>query len=119
MRDFLAVVISIIILTVLIITTVFGTAFFSGFQGYGNGQYVGYVTGIEVRGTVFKTNRVYMKTSLDSSLEDTFCVTDETLYNSLKEKQLSQERIAVNTKDLGSTFPAECDGEETSISSIK
>lgn len=119
MNDFLVVVISTIILVAITVATFFGTVFLRGFQGYGTGQYVGYVTGVEARGTIFKTSRVYMKTSLDSSLEDAFCVTDEELYNSLKEKQLSQERIAVNTEDLGSTFPAECDGEETSISSIK
>jgi len=123
MSDFSAIVVTIVVTIIVLMFgtmgTILGTCFLKGFQGYGDGQYVGYITGAETRGVIFKTGRVYMKTSLDSSQEDAFCVTDDEVFASLKEAQLTQEKIAVNTKDLGSTFPTECAGEGTSISSLK
>ena len=92
---------------------------FASFQGYGNGQYVGYVTGTEVRGTLFKTNRVYMKTSLESSQEDVFCVIDESVYATLQERQVTQDRVTVKTKDIGVALPNECDSESTTVSSVE
>lgn len=117
--DFKITSISFLITIFIVVVCAFVVTLVTIFQGYGNGQYVGYVTGTEVRGTVFKTNRVYMKTSLESSQEDMFCVTDASIYTVLQEHQTMQNRVTVKTMDIGFALPNECDFESTTISSVE
>lgn len=76
----------------------------SGFQyETGRGEHVGYVTATERYGLIYKTNRAYVKTDVQSSQEDTYCVIDKDVYTELE--QVSKSKEKVNLKFFSWLFP--------------
>lgn len=63
--------------------------------GTGSGEHTGYITSVEKNGLIFKTGRAYVKTDLQSSQEDMYCITDESLYKELEVVSRSKEPVTL------------------------
>ncbi len=57
----------------------------------GNGEHLGYISASETTGIIFKTKRIYFKTSLRSSQEDKYCVIDKDVYKRLQKVKPNQQ----------------------------
>lgn len=65
-----------------------------------NGEHTGYITAVEQNGIIFKTYSLYIKTKLDSSQEDRYCVDgDEQFIEELKEKSRNEEQVTLEFVD--------------------
>lgn len=84
----------------------------------GSGEHTGYVTAIEEIGVIFKTNRAYVKTDTMSSQEDTYCVTDPSVYATLQAAALNKTHVDLYYKSY--LFPGikNCDGENAIITGV-
>ena len=60
-----------------------------------NGQHTGIVTAVETNGVIWKTDRVYFKTDVQSSQEDAYCVIDEDVKKELENFQISKEIVTI------------------------
>lgn len=85
----------------------------------GNGEQTGYITAVEKSGLIWKTGTAYIKTDLSSSQEDTYCVTDEDIYNILKEKSVNKEKVTISHFSWLSAGITNCNGEGAIINSIR
>lgn len=85
----------------------------------GNGYHVGYVTATETTGIFFKTKRAYIKTDIQSSQEDSYCVLDEKVFEKLKEAAQTKEKIELSYFSWLSSGIASCVGESDIIDGIK
>lgn len=81
-------------LVTFIIGTLVTVFFVSGF-GFSNGTHTGYVTAVQESGVIWQTKRVYIKTSTESTQEDTYCIKDDAVYQALIEKSKTGERVSV------------------------
>lgn len=59
------------------------------------GTHVGYVTAVETGGILYKTTTVYIKTNLESTQEDAYCVEDVGLVETLRKHADDKTRIEV------------------------
>ena len=59
------------------------------------GSQVGYITTVETNGLVFKTNSAYIKSNLESSQEERYCVIDEEVKNQLVQAMESDQKIKI------------------------
>ena len=84
----------------------------------GTGSHVGYVTSTETRGVFFKTMTAYIKTDTQSSQEDSYCVIDKGVFDTLR--SLSEKKSHVEVKYLSylSAGIANCNGEDDIITSV-
>lgn len=98
-----------------VVATLFGVLVFVGvilfalFQSFipykivinESGSHTGYVTAVEKHGVIFKKYRVYFKTDLSSSQEDTYCVeADKTeLVDTLKTVSEQKKRVTLKYTD--------------------
>lgn len=65
-----------------------------------NGEHTGYVTAVEENGLIFKTPSVYIKTKLDSSQEDRYCIIkDSALIEELRTAAIEEKRITIEFED--------------------
>ncbi len=82
----------ILIISILVLSA--GAVFlpFYGFHSStGSGEHLGYITASETTGVMFKTDRIYFKTSLRSSQEDKYCVIDKDVYKRLQKVKPNQQ----------------------------
>lgn len=67
------------------------------FEGWhyqtGEGEHTGYVTSVESNGLLFKTGRAYIKTDVQSSQEDAYCIANSDLFKQLQ--QLSEQKTHI------------------------
>ena len=61
----------------------------------GNGSQTGFVSATEQEGLIFKTNRVYIKPTLESTQEDSYCVTDDSVYQALRLAEIEKRPVSV------------------------
>lgn len=85
----------------------------------GAGSQVGYVSAVEKEGFFFKTGRAYIKPTLESTQEDTYCVIDEDVYLDLKARSVSKERIEVSHVSYAANGVTKCAGENAVITAVK
>lgn len=71
-------------------------------------EQVGYITAIETNGLIFKADFVYLKSELESSQEEVWCVEDNELFNQLKEIRDKKERVKVYYHDELIYWPSRC-----------
>lgn len=107
------VVITLIIIIFLVITSFTGLPIKTG-----NGNQVGYVSAVENQGLIWKTGRVYIKPTLESTQEDIYCVIDEEVKAKLEIASIEQSRIKVNHYSVFSAGVTNCQGETAIIKSI-
>ncbi len=60
-----------------------------------NGQHTGIVTAVETNGVIWKTDRVYFKTDVQSSQEDAYCVIDSAVKHALEEFQINKKIVTI------------------------
>ena len=83
-----------------------------------NGEHTGYITAVEQNGIIFKTYRVYLKTDLQSSQEDAYCVVDPVIFSDLE--KVSREKTQVSVGYLSWLFSGvkNCGRESAVITSV-
>jgi hypothetical protein len=81
----------------------------------GNGEQTGYVSAVEKTGLFWKTGRVYIKPTLESTQEDVYCVVDEEVFNKLKEVSVNKTSVTVKHKSFFSAGSMNCEGETAII----
>jgi hypothetical protein len=65
----------------------------------GNGKQVGYVSAVEQEGIFWKTGRIYLKPTMESTQEDVYCVMDKGLLSKLEE--VSKNNTKIEVKNVG------------------
>lgn len=94
--------------------TIIGVLFFIGIEIVGlhietnDGEHTGYITAVEKTGLVFKTYTAYVKTDSQSSQEDMYCVIDDSIIPTLKEKSEKREKVTVVFIDYFSAGISNC-----------
>lgn len=84
------------------------------------GEHTGYITAVERNGIIWKTPRVYMKTKLDSSQEDAYCVVEnEELLETLRQASIDEQRVTLEFVDWMVQGMSNCKGEIAVVTSIK
>ena len=73
-----------------------------------NGKHSGQVTAIEKEGLIWKTWKVYVKSDISSSQEDTYCVEDVNVIEQLTKAAEGRNKITVLYKDELIVAPWRC-----------
>lgn len=84
----------------------------------GEGQQTGYISAVETTGLIWKTGRVYIKPTLESTQEDIYCVADKSLLETLKVKSQNKENVTVKHISWVSSGAKNCAGEQAVIISF-
>lgn len=82
-------------------------------------EHTGFITAVEKNGLIWKTGRAYVKTDLSSSQEDYYCVENQELYNSLREKAKNKEQVTLVYKAEIVVAPWRCGNELGIITGVK
>ncbi len=85
----------------------------------GSGSQTGYVSATEVEGTFIKTNRAYIKPTLESTQEDVYCVIDPDVYDQLKLAEIQKRSVHVKHYSFFEAGAVYCNGEDAIISSVE
>ncbi len=83
------------------------------------GQHTGYITSVEQEGWIFKTWRAYVKTDPQSSQEDHYCVTDDSLVSELKERAKDRKLVTIDYSAPFIVWSTQCGKEPSIINSIE
>jgi hypothetical protein len=73
-----------------------------------NASQIGYITNVETNGLIFKSSCVYLRTSLESSKEETWCVEDGNVRKQLENARDKQIKIKINYHDEFFYMPGRC-----------
>lgn len=84
----------------------------------GHGSQTGFVSATEVEGLVFKTNRAYIKPTLESTQEDAYCVTDPAVYTQLQRAEIEKRTVTVKHNSLLIPGVMTCKGEAAIINTV-
>lgn len=84
----------------------------------GSGTHVGFITATETGGLIWKTGTAYVKTDVQSSQEDTYCVIDSAVLDQLKEASVLKEKVQINYISYLSAGIIHCNGEGAIITSV-
>ena len=106
-------------LALLIGSLIVGSMLISHIGPVNDGQHTGYVTAVEQEGWIFKTWRAYIKTDPQSSQEDKYCVTDESLIKQLKERAKDRKLITVDYSAPFIIWNTQCAREGSILRSIE
>jgi len=77
----------------------------------GRGEHTGYVTAVQKQGIIYKTGRAYVKTDIQSSQEDLYCVIDEEVYIRLQEVSKTKEKVSLKYLSWFASGVKNCEGE--------
>lgn len=90
--ELIATIGSLLLIAMIIIVPIIGLV--TGFGFPNKGEHVGYITAVEQGG--FGDNyTAYIKSELESSQEDVYCIQDENLVDTLREKSKTKENVVV------------------------
>lgn len=84
----------------------------------GHGSQTGFVSSTEVEGLVFKTNRAYIKPTLESTQEDMYCVTDPAVYTELQLAEVEKRAVTVKHNSFFLPGAVQCKGEAAIINAV-
>lgn len=112
------VLLGVLVSLALFIIGLFVTIFFVSGFGFSNGTHTGYVTAVQESGIIWKTKRAYIKTSTESTQEDTYCVKDDAVYQTLIEKSKTGERVSVTYSHPLIEWNWNCGREKDIISGV-
>lgn len=79
------------------------------------GRHSGQITAIEKNGFIWKTNTVYLKSEIESSQEDRYCVEDELLFRKLGMFAEDRMKVTVLYRDELYKAPWRCSLEDKGI----
>ncbi len=60
-----------------------------------DGEQVGYITTAETNGIIFKADVVYIKSKLDSSQEELYCVGSKDAFKGLKDARDKEQKVKI------------------------
>jgi hypothetical protein len=81
----------------------------TGCGNSGQGSSIGYIETIDTNnGWIFKDNEVYIKTNLQSSVEDVYCVEDNEVLKQLQAFKDSGEKVNISYNSEIITWPSRC-----------
>lgn len=103
----------------LIIIALIGIGIFGWHRNTGSGEHVGYITAVEKTGLIFKTGTVYVKTDIQSSQEDAYCIVDDQLASQLRELAENKSKVSISYFKWISPGITNCDGEPAIISGVR
>lgn len=105
---------------IIILVLVFGILPIFGLPiNTGSGSQTGFVSAVEKSGVIFKTNRVYIKPTLESTQEDFYCVVDDAVYLELEKASIEKSRVKVSHYSLMSAGVKNCDNENAIIEKVE
>ena len=81
----------------------------------GSGNQTGYISAVEKSGLFWKTGTVYVKPTLESTQEDIYCVTDESVLEKLTEVSNKKINVTVSHISWLSAGAKNCNGESAVI----
>lgn len=86
-----------VMLLVFIVSSIVGFDSVVRISSVGQGEHTGYVTAVEQEGYFYKNLRVYVKTSLESSQEDVYCVNGNqtNIKNELQQAQKDKRIVTI------------------------
>lgn len=97
---------------IIIFCFILSLLFFIGFHlETGKGEHIGYITAVETRGIFLKTNRAYIKTDIQSSQEDSYCVIDSEIKSKLEKLAENKDRVKISYFSWLSNGIKNCEGE--------
>jgi hypothetical protein len=76
---------------------------------------IGYITNVETDGLIVKSNCVYLRTSLESSKEETWCVENENVRRQLEDARDKGTKIKINYHDEFFYMPGRCGCHQTTV----
>ena len=85
----------------------------------GSGKQVGYISAVEKEGIIWKTGRVYLKPTMESTQEDIYCVMDRELLVKLEEVSRNNTKIEVKNFDYLVFGMKHCANEVSAITSFE
>lgn len=77
----------------------------------GRGEHTGYVTAVQKQGIIYKTGRAYVKTDIQSSQEDLYCIVDEEVYTRLQEVSKTKKQVSLKYFSWFSAGVKNCENE--------
>lgn len=83
-----------------------------------SGQHTGYVSSVEQSGLIWKTWTAYVKTDPQSSQEDSYCVTDQSVVNQLQSAATERSSVTVYYSVPLLTWKWQCGYEQSTIQSV-
>lgn len=83
------------------------------------GEHVGYVTAVEKDGLIFKTYTAYVKSDVQSSQEEAYCVIDEAVVGQLRTAASERVRVRLGYFSYFASGIVNCAGEGAIISSVE
>ena len=101
-----------VLASLVVIAGVAYVTFFGLHMSTGYGLQVGYVSAIERTGLIFKTNRVYIKPTLESTQEDSYCVVDGATYAGFEIASREKIRVEVRHDSWLIAGISNCSGED-------
>ena len=84
----------------------------------GTGSHVGYVTATEKGGIFFVTSTAYIKTDVQSSQEDSYCVMDDGVFKDLQQASVKKEKVEVKYHSFLFSGISNCNGESAIIDAV-
>lgn len=84
-----------------------------------NGEHTGQVTAVEDSGLFFKTTTVYFKSDAQSSQEDSYCLIDKSLSDSLVRYSKNKTQVTIHYMDYFAKSVMECGGESDIIIGVE
>jgi hypothetical protein len=105
---------------IIVIAILGGILYVVGFHYQtGQGEHTGTIVATENTGVFFKTDRLYFKTDVQSSQEDSYCVIDKSLMPKLRELQTSKEKVTIKYISYFANGITNCAGESAVVTGVK
>lgn len=84
-----------------------------------SGSQVGYVSAIEKQGVFWKTGRVYIKPTLESSQEDIYCVKDAQVFSQLENASITKSNVKISHFSWFASGFKNCEGEPAIVEKVE
>ena len=107
------------VLVVAAVVAGFFALFFISNIGKTHGTHNVYVTAVETNGIIWSTDRAYVKTSQQSSQEDTYCVQDPAVLTQLKNAVALGTDVVITYDHPVVEWVWNCKGEDAIITAVK
>lgn len=96
-----------------------GALLYIGLTSPARGSHTGYVTATETSGLIWSTPKAFFKTDAQSSQEDRYCVTNQSVYDRLLTAQTIREKVTINFQNDWWMPIWECNGGISIIRSVE
>jgi len=85
----------------------------------GTGSQVGFVSAVEKNGLFWKTGRVFIKPTLESTQEDVYCVSNQEVYSKLEVFSREKTNVKVSHVTYFANGLKNCNGGESVVFNVE